>query len=173
MSAIDNTPTNKNLLNPLNFLFQIKKAPHLNFFVQKVNIPSIQLPSIDIPTVFNYIPNPGNKLQYGELIVTFKVDEDFGNYLELHDWIRKMGFPESFEEYKSIKDLPQYTGEGIFSDISLIALNAVKKPNFEVVYKDAFPVYLSEVNFDTTYDDVQYVTATAQFRFTLFDITKI
>jgi hypothetical protein len=41
MSSIDNTPENKNFLSPLNFRFQIKKAPHVNFFVQSVNIPAI------------------------------------------------------------------------------------------------------------------------------------
>ena len=43
MTAIDNTPSNKNFLSPLNFKFTIKKAPHVNFFIQKVNIPDLGL----------------------------------------------------------------------------------------------------------------------------------
>ena len=52
MSAINNTPENKNFLSPLNFRFQIKKAPNVNFFIQKVNIPQIELPQVDTPNPF-------------------------------------------------------------------------------------------------------------------------
>ena len=51
MTAVDNTPSNKNFLSPLNFKFAIKRSPHVNFFIQKVNIPDIKLN----PTVY---PNP-------------------------------------------------------------------------------------------------------------------
>jgi hypothetical protein len=173
MSAIENTPINKNFLNPLNFQFQLKRAPHLNFFIQKINIPSLTLQIIDVPTSFNYLPNAANKVQYGELEVMFKVDEDFQNYLELHNWIRGLGFPEKFEEFSNIAKNPTITGEGLKSDIGLIILNAVKRPNFEISFKEAFPSFLSEIYFDSTMDDVQYVTASATFRYTLFDIKKI
>ena len=46
MAALDKTPANKNFLNPLNFKFQIQRAPNVNFFIQKINIPSITLPEI-------------------------------------------------------------------------------------------------------------------------------
>jgi hypothetical protein len=173
MTAIDNTPTNKNFLNPLNFQFQLKRAPHLNFFIQKVNIPSISISNIDIPTAFNYIPDPGNKVQYGDLDISFKVDEDFANYLELHDWIRNLGFPESFEERARLVVEPEYTGNGIRSDISLLCLDSIKRPNFEITFRDAFPISLSEINFDSTSEDVIYVTAQASFKYVLFDIKKL
>lgn len=173
MTAIDNTPQNKNFLSPLNFQFQLKRAPNVNFFIQKISLPSIAVPEIEIPTMFNYIPEPGNKLSYGELDITFKVDEDFANYLEIHNWIRAITFPEKFEEYATIAKNPEYTGDGIRSDISLIVLNSVKKPNFEVVFRGAYPTALSGVDFDTTLDDVQYLTTTASFKYMLFDINKI
>jgi hypothetical protein len=173
MSAIDNTPTNKNFLSPLNFQFNIKRAPHVNFFLQKVEIPSISMQIIDIPTVFNYIPDPGNKLNYGDLNIEFKIDENFSNYLEIHNWIRALSFPANFEERAGITHTPEYTGNGIHSDISLIVLNSVKQPNFEIIFKDAFPTSLDTVRFDTTYDDVQYITTSASFKYVLYDIKKI
>ena len=173
MTAIDNTPQNKNFLSPLNFQFQLKRAPNVNFFIQKISLPSIAVPEIDIPTMFNYIPEPGNKLTYGELDITFKVDEDFANYLEIHNWIRALTIPESFEGYAEIAKNPEYTGDGIHSDISLIVLNSIKKPNFEVVFRAAYPTSLSGIDFDTTLDDVQYLTTTASFKYMLYDINKI
>ena len=173
MTAVSNTPTNKNFLSPLNFQFQLKRAPNVNFFIQKITLPSITAPEIEIPTMFNYVPEPGNKLSYGDLEITFKVDENFTNYLEIHDWIRALTFPESFAEYASIAKNPEYTGDGIRSDISLIVMNATKRPNFEITFRNAYPTALSGVEFDTTLDDVQYLTTTASFKYMLYDITKI
>lgn len=173
MTAIDDTPTNKNFLSPLNFQFQIKRTPYVNFFIQKVNIPSIRLPQIEIPNQFVTIPDPVTHLVYGDLEVTFKVDEDFTNYLEIHDWIRALGFPESYDEHRAISSHPEYTGKGIHSDISLIVLNGIKAPNYEIVFRNAFPTYLSDLTFDTTADDVNYLTATAAFDYILFDVHRI
>lgn len=173
MTAIQNTPTNKNFLSPLNFRFSIKRSPHLNWFVQKVNLPSITLPHFEVSNPFIPIPEPGTLLRYGDLSVTFKVDEDLMNYLEIHHWIRGLGKPDNFGEYKTIAKNATYTGEGIVSELSLMMLDSAKRPNFEIVFRDAFPIYLSELNFDTTYQDVEFITATTTFRYLMFDISEV
>lgn len=173
MTAIDNTPSNKNFLSPLNFRFQIKKAPHVNFFIQRVNIPSIDLISPEPNNPFIKTPIPGEHLNFGELKINFKVDEDLQNYLELHNWIRALGKPESYEEFKAIQDKPSYTGEGIYSDISVIILSSTKMPNYEIVYTDAFPIFLSELEFNTTEEDVNYITASSTFKYTYYNIINI
>jgi hypothetical protein len=173
MSAIDNTPSNRNFLSPLNFKFQIKKAPHVNFFIQKVNIPAINLSPAVSPNPFVNIPLPGDHLSYGELEITFKVDEDLQNYLEIHNWITALGKPEEFEQYKNIADKKEWTGEGIYSDISVIVLSSTKSANYEIVYVDGYPVSLSGLEFNTIDSDVNYITATASFKYTYYNIIKI
>jgi hypothetical protein len=173
MTAIDNTPENKNFLSPLNFRFLIKKAPHVNFFIQKVNIPSISLPSPEPNNPFVKVPIPGEHLNFSELKISFKVDEDLQNYLEIHNWIRALGKPENFNQYKTIQDQPSYTGEGIYSDISLLILSSTKMPNYEIVYIDAFPTNLSDLQFTTTDENVNYITASAVFKYNYYTITNI
>ena len=173
MSALQNTPQNRNFLNPLNFKFSIKRAPNVNFFIQRVNIPSISLPSLEIPTMFNPIPVPYTHMEYGELRISFKVDEDFQNYLEIHNWIRALGFPEQFEERTAISKNAEYTGTGLYSDISLIVLNSARNPNYEFVFRNAFPTELSSIDFDTSDNDVEFVSASASFKYMLFDVEKI
>ena len=81
MSAIlDQTPSNRNFLSPLNFKFTIKKAPHVNFFIQKVNVPQIILKPPIAGNPFTNIPYPGDHIDYSTLEITFKVDEDLQNY---------------------------------------------------------------------------------------------
>jgi hypothetical protein len=173
MSAIDNTPSNKNFLSPLNFTFQIKKAPHVNFFIQKVNIPSIALRSIETSNPFVKLPYPGDHIDFGELKIVFKVDEDLQNFLEIHNWMKALGKPEDFAQYKAISNIPSYTGEGIYSDISVIILSSSKVANYDISYADAFPVSLSDLNFTTTDNDVNYIEASATFKYSYYNITKI
>jgi hypothetical protein len=173
MTAVDNTPSNKNFLSPLNFVFQIKRSPHLNFFVQEANLPGI---SVNFPTQQNpfvRIPISGDHVDFGNLRVTFKVDEELQNWFEIHNWIRALGFPFEFEEYRTLKTAPTQTGDGITSDITLVLLNQIKKPIFEISFRDAFPISLSEMSFNTTDESVDYISATAEFRYVLYDVVKL
>jgi len=172
MSAIENTPVNKNFLSPLNFQFQIKRAPNINFFIQKVNIPEISLPETYHNNPFVKIPYAGDHMLYGTLSISFKVDEDFSNYLEIHNWIRGLGFPKGFEEYKAISEGNTLLGNGLRSDISLTVLNSSKNPNYEIVFIDGFPISLSSLEFLSTDRNVDYLEATVDFRYTLFNIQK-
>ena len=173
MSAIDGTPVNKNFLSPLNFKFQIKRAPHINFFIQKVNLPSINVPEYQSPNPMVQIPYPGEHLTYGELTITFAVDEDLKNYMEIHNWLVGLGKPKSFQQYSDLNAGNPLLGNGIRSDISLVILNSSKNPNYEATFRDAFPISLSQLEFDTTENDVSYLKATAEFRYILYTIEKI
>lgn len=173
MSAIDSTPLNKNFLSPLNFKFTIKKAPHVNFFIQKVNIPSISLPSPEPNNPFVKVPYPGEHITYDPLVIDFKVDEDLKNYLEIHNWIRGLGKPTTYDEYADISQADPFTGEGIYSDISLIILSSAKNPNYELTFIDAHPYALSDLQFNTVDSDVNYITARAQFKYTYYNLKDI
>jgi hypothetical protein len=163
---------NKNFLSPLNFKFQLKRAPHVNFFIQTIVIPGISLPSVDTPNPFVKLPYAGDHLSYDELSFSFKVDEDLQNYLEIHNWLRYEG-KLYFEEYKELAAAPRYTGEGLKSDISVSLLTSNRQANYEVVFKDAFPISLSSITLSTTTPDINYIEASASFRYLYFDISKI
>ena len=173
MTAISNQPSNISFLSPLGFKFIIKKAPHVNFFVQSVNLPSVSLGEADVETPFSKIPFPGTKLTFGNLSVTFKVDEDMKNYLEMFNWMKELGFPDNFAQYQSIANRSLYTGEGVFSDITLLVMTSAMNPNIEITFFDCFPVDLSELSFDSASADVEYLTATITFANRRFDIKAL
>jgi len=173
MSAIDNTPENKNFLSPLNFKFFIKRSPHVNFFIQKVNIPEMALKPTNFPNPLVNFPIPGEHIDYGILNITFKVDEDLQNYLEIHNWIRALGKPTEYDEHKVLSEKAIVTGEGIYSDISLMVLSSTKMANYEVVFVDAHPINLSGLVFNTVDSDVNYIEASASFKYNYYDINNI
>lgn len=173
MSVLDNQPTNQNFLSPLGFKLQVKKTPHVNYFVQSVNIPSVSLGTADADTPFIKIPFPGTKLTFGNLQVTFKVDEDMANYIEIYGWLRAVGFPDNFAQYTNIAGAALASGDGVFSDITLVVLDSAMNPNLEVTFFDCFPVDLSSIELDSTSGDVQYVTATVTFANRRFEIKTL
>ena len=173
MTAISDNPSNRNFLSPLNFKFRIKKTPTTNFFVQKVTVPRLSLPIVEQQNPFTFIPKPGDHLSYSDLRVTFKVDEDMQNYMEIYTWMAQMARSRDYEQYQTIDSKDRLSGEGIYSDLELEILNSKRRANYAVVFEDAFPVDLGEIEFDSTLEDVNYVTATVTFRYKLYQIEKI
>jgi hypothetical protein len=173
MSVLDNQPIDQSYLSPLGFKLQIKKTPHVNYFVQKAVIPRVSLGTADVATPFTKMPYPGTKLTFDNLQVTFKVDENMMNYLEIYSWLRDVGFPDNFAQYQNIAGQSISSGEGVFSDITLIILSSAMNPNLEITFFDCFPVDLSELEFDSTLSDVDYLTATVTFANRRFDIKTL
>lgn len=173
MSALDHNPDNINFLSPFGFSFRIKKAPNTNFFLQKVNLPGISLPeTIGQGNPLLVIPKAGDHLVYETLDIVFKVDENLANWIEIHNWIRHTGKRE-FQEYADLKAIPRWTNEGLLSDITIHVLNSMFNPIYEIVFADAYPIMLSNLVFDTTNPDLEYLTAHASFKYLGYDLTPV
>jgi hypothetical protein len=158
-----------NFMSPIEFVVVVKRLPNVQFFTQSVNIPSISMQLIDQPNPFKPIPVSGDRAVYGDLSLSFIIDESMNNYIEVHNWIRGLTFPDNFEQHDNLKN-SQY---GLLTDISIIIMNSHKNPNIDVSFRDCFPVNLSEVTLDTTQNDVVYPQATVTFTFKDFTITQI
>jgi len=158
-----------NFLSPLEFVVTVRRLPQVEFFTQSVTIPSVSIAQVDQNTPFKIVPVPGDRLTYGELPLSFIVDESMNNYIEVYNWLKDMTFNEEFEQFDRIKD-----GEyGILTDISLVIMNSHKNPNINIEFRDCFPTNLSDITLDTTQSDVTYPQATVSFTFRDFIITQL
>lgn len=182
MSATSNQPENKNFLSPLGFKFLIKKTPNVNWFVQNVTLPLISLARTDVQTPFIQFPVGGDHLIYNELEITFKVDEDMANYLEIFNWLNAIGFPDTFNQFREVapKNNSKNTGitlpgsgTGIYSDASLLILTSSKNPNIDIQFFDLFPTSLSTLPFSTQSTNVNYLTCGVSFAFRRFTVNRI
>jgi len=176
MSVVVNQPSNPNFLSQVGFKFTIKKLPNTNYFVQGINLPGINLGETQEDSPFVRIPVPGDHLSFNELQLSFRVDEDMRNYLELHDWLRGLGFPENFQQYKTLNDqtFNEFgSGEGLFSDASLMILNSAMNPNIEITFEDAYVSSLSDLDFTYAATDIDYVVCTATFRYKIYKINRL
>ena len=167
--------TNRNFLSPIGFLFILDKAQKVSFLCQKAEIPTIQLGDVQIPTRgLVPIPVEGN-MRYSDFSIEFIVDEDLENYMQIHNWMRALGTPQELKERKVWREKHALTTtqDPRFSDATLQVLNNNNVANFDVVFKDLFPSDLSTLAFDVTGSDNDYFTATATFKYTLYEIRNV
>ena len=170
MSVLDREPTTMNFLTPLGFSFNIKRSPDINYFAQAVSLPSMTLGQTMMPTPFVKLNVPGDHLEFGTFGVTFKVDEKMANYLDIYNWMIALGFPDSFDQYKTLSGNKPESGVGLVSDATLIVMTSAMNPIKQVVFRDIFPIDLSPISFDSRQADVNYIEATATFSVQKYEI---
>jgi hypothetical protein len=168
-------PENRNFLTQTGFEFVIKNFPNVQYFVQSVNLPGYNIISLDQGTLFATMRLQGTKLHYNDLEVEFVVDEDLRNWEELHNWAVGITFPQRFEEYAAMKKIvdPDRLHYGINSDLVLIIQTSNKNANIEILFQEAFPVQVSDIKFSSNNNDIQYLTATATFRYIFYTINPL
>ncbi len=162
-SVLNQNPIDRDFLSQLKFRLVIKRSPNFNFFCQKINIPGMIMPGIPVPNPLAQIWVPGNRIMYNELVATFKVDEDFANYLEIMDWLVALGHPDDLDEYGKLAANPKWTGLGLTSDITVLILDASLNANFEIHYPECQPFFISDLNFNSDDTDVKYLGCTVKF----------
>ena len=52
-------------------------------------------------------------------------------------------------------------------------LSSSNTPNFKIKFLDMFPVSLSDLDFDATDYDIDYLTANVTFKYTIYNITDL
>jgi hypothetical protein len=95
------------------------------------------------------------------------------SYLEIYNWLVSLGFPESFTQYKNLKDTETGSPFKLYSDATLTIMTSGMVPNLEVNFEDLYPVSIGDLNFTVTDTDVNYVTATVGFKYKIFHVTKL
>ena len=168
---------NRNFLAPVGFKFNLQRSPGVAYFCNQANIPDISLGVAQQPNYLRDIPTPGDKMDFGDLSLRFLVDEDLKNYMEIHNWIRALGTPSDFTERKEWNESNRSDSRSKerntkWSDATLQVLNNNNLVNFDVVFQSVFPVSLSTLPFDVTGTDNDYFTATATFRYTLYEVRE-
>ena len=160
--------TNPNFLSPLSFRFILSRTPNVNFNVQTVRVPGMSLSSTDTATPFVFMPNSG-KITYAPLTITFRVNEDMSDYLEINNWMEGLGSPSNFTQYANLKN----STAGLYSDATLVINNSRKLGSMSVTFYDLFPVDISDMQFTTMDTDVNYIECTVDFRYLRREISVL
>ena len=173
-SAFGKQIQNRNFLSGVAFKFNLAKFPKVDFFSNSARIPELNLELTTQPSYLKNIDVPGERLNYGDFTLRFLVDENMENYISVYDWLTGLGFPETTKEFADlIKDKDgQRDAKEAFCDGTLRILNSNFREVAKVKFNDLFPTSLTSLDFDATNTDVQYFTAEATFKYTLYKISS-
>ena len=173
-SAFGKQIQNRNFLSGVAFKFNLAKFPKVDFFSNSARIPELNLELTTQPSYLKNIDVPGERLTYGDFTLRFLVDENMENYISVYNWLTGLGFPETTKEFADlIKDKDgQRDPKEAFCDGTLRILNSNYREVAKVSFNDLFPISLTSLDFDATNTDVQYFTAEATFKYTVYKISS-
>lgn len=163
---------NRNFLSPIGFNFTLARNPKVSFFSKSCKIPEISLGTAIQPTYLKDIEVPGDKISYGDFYLNFFVDENMENYMEIHNWVTGLGFPESPDQYgKLITNRDGVQDPKVaFSDGTLRILNSNYREVAIIKFLDLFPISLSPLEFEAGDSDYNYLSAEVVFKYTIYNI---
>ena len=191
-SPLNRQPTALDYSSPTQFRFLINQLPKVQYFTTEANIPGITLSDVELGSPLKNIPMLGDKLTYEDLAISFIVDENLENYIEMHTWLTSIGFPKDrkqFSEFRSttsnmstttrgeskdIGDVRATTPEiSMTSDAVMTILTNKNNPVVECRFRDVFPTSLSGLTYSQNQTDVEYLTATVNFKYTIYEIVTL
>ena len=158
-----------NYLSPSNFAISIARIPNVEFFTQKITIPSITSTAVEIDTPLAAIYMEQDKLQYGDLELSFIVDENMNNYKEILNWMEGIASPESTKQ-RALIDAGK---DGVTSDIILTVTNSHKNPNLRFKFTNCFPTNLGQIDLDINVQDVAYATCSVTMRYDTMQMEQL
>mgnify|MGYP003646515668 FL=1 len=124
--------------------------------------------------------------------MTFLVDEQLKNYIELHDWLVNMAAPQKTSQFGArtsayvvrpsqpttfYVDGKQVTGStsdrDLYCDIELYILSSKNNPVAKITMQEAFPTSISALDYTQQDADTGYVQCNVSFTFMLYTIEAV
>ena len=168
-------PTNLNQLNVVSFDVTFSRQPAVQYFCQRISLPSVVLGETNEPSPFMNLPLEGDTLTYEALTLSFIVDEDLTNYTEVYNWLTALGFPREYSQFAALKE-PSAASKTLskYSDLTIVLHTNKSNPNYRIRFTDCFPTSLGSIGFDATPTGMDPIVVDATFNFRgMFDIEKI
>jgi hypothetical protein len=158
MKIIPSTNTLTKNLNPLatsdGFKMTFHRAPNVEYFLQSFSIPTITVNETPVVRPQRDAYFPGDKLSYEPLTVTMLISEDMDNFKEIYDWLEK--------------SVTTNNSSDMYDDITAHILTSKNNPNKKIIFHNAFPTSLGNINFSVQEADIVYGTVDATFRYDYF-----
>ena len=161
--------SNYNHLAPTGFRLTISREfyPHMQYFVQQIQHPAMEVGAVDL--AYKRLVNmgvTGNAVVNGTVTMDVLMDENMETYKEIYDWLLRMTDQNHVPASARFQNGKEQTPTS-YCDISLSILTSSNNANKEILYRNAFPVSLGDVQFNTT-STGEYIVFPVTFKFDYF-----
>jgi len=174
-------PDTNNYLSSNYFKLEITRLPLVTYHCQSANLPSLTLTPTEqgnpTGTPIKWI---GGRYVWEDFTVSFVVDEDMKNWIEVFEWMEDIAIMTDVKNTMNYSISPGYRKnrnpgqlDDYFSNAQLIITNSSYKPKLTVSITDMFPTALSGIQFNSTNTDNEPVIATATFAYTYYTINRL
>jgi hypothetical protein len=148
------------------FQFILDRVPNMVYFCQTANLPGIGFGLATQPTIMGYpVKVPTGAYRFEELELSFRVDENLSNWLEIYNWMKEIG------NYKDATATDKYLEKT--NGARLLLTNSSYRPKIAIEFVHVFPTYLSSLTFSTALPQSMEVLASVKFAFTTYNITGL
>jgi hypothetical protein len=164
--SLANNPINTNLAASTNYRFVCEKIPNVTYFCTSAQTPNLT----STPSVYNHlfaandIKFPGGRAS-SDISIRFIIDENFRNYMEMVSWMRS-GVP-----YRDFREIAPDTDTTINYG-KLFFLDNKKVPVLVMNFQNLIPTQISGFTLSHTENEPSVLTATVNFVFDVFDVSK-
>ncbi len=148
-----------NLFKGNAFSFKIARCPTVSSLSTAVILPSISMGSTEVPFPPLMSKDPGSRLTYSEMLVTFNLDENWNAYMECYDWLMDMRDPTT-SVWADIKQ-----------DASIIVYNNSNKAILDISFSGCFPTNLDDIPFSAAESD--NVSMSVTFEYDYFKVNRL
>ena len=190
-SALARQPTEFNYSQSNQFKVHLSLFPKTEWFVVRANVPSVQLGTADRYTPFVNIQLVGDHITYGDFSMTFIVDENLKNYMEMYNWVKNIGFPFEHAQFNKLErpDFMNRSGgqkynaetdtyskvedEDLYTDIFLQIMTAKNNLIAQCEIYAAFPTTLGAIEYSQQETDMTYAMCEVGFAYSWFDMKPV
>ncbi len=141
-----------------NFMIQLPKVPGLDLYALSVNIPTIQLTSIDVSWQDTRIKVPNNKYIWDDITIQFILDENLYSYEILKKWNYDIRNVEHWQT--------------ALRDINIIPLDSNKNIEFSFMAEGAWPNMIGGWQYTSTNSGSEHITFDVTFSYQNLSIKR-
>ena len=153
-----------NELRNNNYIVTFDKLKNVAFYANDIPIPGVSLGEAIVNTRTLDISVPSDKLQFDPLTITFNVDENLVNYLEIFNWMMDLGHPDRSQ-------VTRPSDKDAVSDMTVTIVNNQKNPIMTINFKDCFPITLGELPMNIQASEP--VLCNLTMKYSWFDIVNL
>lgn len=159
--SVHNGDLDNNFSQINRFEMYFSVLPNVTYTLNEVNLPGLSINNPTVSNIFNTTWRGADSATFDQLTINFLVQENLANYFEIHDWMRAISFPDSFQDRQ---DLAKFGGVDSYGMLTLN--NSYNRPLFRFHFRNVMPNSLTGLNLMAS--DANELFATASFNYTIY-----